>query len=377
MKIKGLYLHNFRNYCLCSLQFPAMVNIFYGKNAQGKTNLLEAIFYAAFGMSHRTFQEDDLFGDGRREMAIKADFTSFDSDYEIKIKRYEQNGRIKKELLLDNVNIRAKEHYGTLNTVMFSPEDLQLIKGEPQLRRRFFDMQIAQTDKAYYELLVKYNRLFAAAQQAFKKEIRDNNGDKGQLNLWNNELSATAARIIKKRLAALEELLVIASGIYASIAGGSESMLINYALKTSNDFILQQSDRTESEWQEFYLKELHERQALDILRGNTSIGPHRDDLFFYVSGKLLKAFGSQGQQRSAALALKLAQLEYVKNNTGEYPVLLLDDVMSELDSERRTHLLKFIDGRVQTFITVNDKHLIPDLNNNAYFYIENGKVMQG
>lgn len=376
MKIKGLYLHNFRNYGLCSLQFPAMVNIFYGKNAQGKTNLLEAIFYAAFGMSHRTFQEDDLFGDGRREMAVKADFTSFDSDYEIKIKRYEQNGRIKKELLLDNVNIRAKEHYGTLNTVMFSPEDLQLIKGEPQLRRRFFDMQIAQTDKAYYELLVKYNRLLQQRNRLLK-EIRDNNGDKVQMNLWNNELSATAARIIKKRLAALEELMVIASSIYASIAGGSESMLINYALKTSNDFILQQSDKSESDWQEFYLKELHERQALDILRGNTSIGPHRDDLFFYVSGKLLKAFGSQGQQRSAALALKLAQLEYVKNNTGEYPVLLLDDVMSELDSERRTHLLKFIDGRVQTFITVNDKHLIPDLNNNAYFYIENGKVMQG
>lgn len=376
MKIKGLYLHNFRNYGFCSLQFPAMVNIFYGKNAQGKTNLLEAIFYAAFGMSHRTFQEDDLFGDGRREMAVKADFTSFDSDYEIKIKRYEQNGRIKKELLLDNVNIRAKEHYGTLNTVMFSPEDLQLIKGEPQLRRRFFDMQIAQTDKAYYELLVKYNRLLQQRNRLLK-EIRDNNGDKVQLNLWNNELSATAARIIKKRLAALKELLVIASGIYASIAGGSESMLISYALKTSNDFILQHSDKSESEWQEFYLKELHERQALDILRGNTSIGPHRDDLFFYVSGKLLKAFGSQGQQRSAALALKLAQLEYVKNNTGEYPVLLLDDVMSELDSERRTHLLKFIDGRVQTFITVNDKHLIPDLNNNAYFYIENGKVMQG
>ena len=127
----------------------------------------------------------------------------------------------------------------------------------------------------------------------------------------------------------------------------------------------------------FYLKELHERQTLDILREIQGIGPHRDDLFFYVSGKLLKAFGSQGQQRSAALALKLAQLEYVKNNTGEYPVLLLDDVMSELDSERRTHLLKFIDGRVQTFITVNDKHLIPDLNNNAYFYIENGKGNAG
>ena len=376
MQIETIRLRDFRNYHSLILTPHPGVNILLGQNGSGKTNLLEAIFYAAFGMSHRTFQEDDLFGDGRREMAVKADFTSFDSDYEIKIKRYEQNGRIKKELLLDNVNIKAKEHYGTLNTVMFSPEDLQLIKGEPQLRRRFFDMQIAQTDKAYYEMLVKYNRLLQQRNRLLK-EIRDNNGDKGQLNLWNNELSVSAARIIKKRLAALKELLVIASGIYASIAGGSESMLINYALKTSNDFILQQSDKSESEWQEFYLKELHERQALDILRGNTSIGPHRDDLFFYVSGKLLKAFGSQGQQRSAALALKLAQIEYVKNNTGEYPVLLLDDVMSELDSERRTHLLKFIDGRVQTFITVNDKHLIPDLNNNAYFYIENGKVMQG
>ena len=138
MKINGLYLHNFRNYSQCALQFSAMVNIFYGKNAQGKTNLLEALFYAAFGMSHRTSQEDDLFGEGRRELAVKVNFISFDADYDIKIKRYEQHGRMKKELLLDNVSIKAKEHYGTLNTVMFSPEDLQLIKGEPQLRRRFF-----------------------------------------------------------------------------------------------------------------------------------------------------------------------------------------------------------------------------------------------
>ena len=154
-------------------------------------------------------------------------------------------------------------------------------------------------------------------------------------------------------------------------------MLINYALKTSNDFILQQSDKSESEWQEFYLKELHERQSLDILRGNTSIGPHRDDLFFYVSGKLLKAFGSQGQQRSAALALKLAQLEYVRQEIDEFPVLLLDDVMSELDDQRRCQLLKFIDGKVQTFITVNDKALIPDLSGNAYFRIIEGRIAEG
>lgn len=376
MKINGLYLHNFRNYQQCALQFPAMVNIFYGKNAQGKTNLLEAVFYAAFGMSHRTSQEDDLFGEGRRELAVKAEFTSFDADYEIKIKRYEQHGRIRKELLLDNAAIKAKEHYGTLNAVMFSPEDLQLIKGEPQLRRRFFDMQIAQADKLYYELLVKYNRLLQQRNRLLK-EIRDNNAGRSQLGLWDDGLSAAAAGIIKKRLAALAELAEIAAGIYNSIAGGSEKLSVKYALKTHEDLVTEHAVWTEAEWKEFYLHELELRQALDVLRGSTSIGPHRDDLFFYVSGRMLKAFGSQGQQRSAALALKLAQLEYVKNNTGEYPVLLLDDVMSELDADRRTHLLKFIDGRVQTFITVNDKHLIPDLNNNAYFYIENGKVTQG
>lgn len=376
MKINGLYLHNFRNYGQCALQFTAIVNIFYGKNAQGKTNLLEALFYAAFGMSHRTSQEDDLFGEGRRELAVKVDFTSFDADYDIKIKRYEQHGRIKKELLLDNVSIKAKEHYGTLNTVMFSPEDLQLIKGEPHLRRRFFDMQIAQTDKAYYELLVKYNRLLLQRNKLLKA-IRDEGSGKEQLGLWDNELCTSATLIVRKRLSALDKLRAIDSGIYASIAGSGEELEIKYGLKTSGDFILEQEDKSEADWKEFYLQELKARQALDILRGNTSIGPHRDDLFFYVNGRLLKAFGSQGQQRSAALALKLAQLEYVKNTVGEYPVLLLDDVMSELDADRRTHLLKFIDGRVQTFITVNDKHLIPDLNNNAYFYIENGKVTQG
>ena len=343
MKINGLYLHNFRNYSQCALQFPAMVNIFYGKNAQGKTNLLEALFYAAFGMSHRTSQEDDLFGEGRRELAVKVDFTSFDADYDIKIKRYEQHGRIKKELMLDNVSIKAKEHYGTLNTVMFSPEDLQLIKGEPQLRRRFFDMQIAQTDKAYYELLVKYNRLLLQRNKLLKA-IRDEGSGKEQLGLWDNELCTSAALIVRKRLAALDKLRAIASGIYASIAGSGEELEIKYGLKTSGDFILEQEDKSEADWKDFYLQELKARQTLDIMRGNTSIGPHRDDLFFYVNGRLLKAFGSQGQQRSAALALKLAQLEYIKNAVGEYPILLLDDVMSELDADRRTHLLKFIDA---------------------------------
>lgn len=172
-------------------------------------------------------------------------------------------------------------------------------------------MQIAQTDKAYYELLVKYNRLLLQRNRLLKT-IRDEGCGKEQLILWDNELSTAAAVIVQKRLAALQKLLTIASKIYASIAGSGEELDIKYGLKSSNDFILEQENKTDAEWKSFYMQELKARQTLDILRGNTSIGPHRDDLFFYVSGRLLKAFGSQGQQRSAALALKLAQLEYVK-----------------------------------------------------------------
>lgn len=376
MKINSVYLHNFRNYSACELHFGAMVNILYGKNAQGKTNLLEAFFYASFGMSHRSSQEDDLFGEGLSQLAVKIDFCSFGSAYSIKIKRYEQSGKIKKELLLDNVKIKAREHYGTLNTVMFSPEDLQLIKGEPQLRRRFFDMQVAQADKLYYELLVKYNRLLQQRNRLLKA-IRDEGAGREQLALWDGELAAAAAGIISKRLAALAKLAGIAAANYAAICGeNGEAISVSYGLKTSTAMVEVAENKSLAEWRDFYLRELKLRQQLDILRGSTSIGPHRDDLMFYVNGRLLKSFGSQGQQRSAALALKLAQLEYVKQELGEYPVLLLDDVMSELDADRRAHLLKFIDGRVQTFITVNDRSLIPDLNNNAYFYIENGKARQ-
>lgn len=372
MKINKIYAVNFRNYGACNLDFSSMINVFYGQNAQGKTNILEAIFYSAFGMSHRTFTEEDLLKLGCKEMAVGVEYDSFSGLHEIKIKKFQQLGRNKKEIFLDGAKVKPKEHYGSLNAVMFSPEDLQLVKGEPSLRRRFFDMQIAQTDPIYYDLLVKYNRVVQQRNKLLK-EIRDNEGSSAQLQPWNKEFIALATAIAKKRQLALEKLKVIAGEIYASITGNKEILTIKYELKANNGELLYPENDFE-DWEIFYTQKLAERERIDILRGNTGIGPHRDDIVLLLNDMSLKAFGSQGQQRSGALALKLSQLEYVRREIGEFPILLLDDVMSELDNSRRAQLLMFIDGKVQTFITVNDRELIPELAGNNYFEIVQGSV---
>ncbi len=372
MKINKIYAVNFRNYGACNLDFSSMINVFYGQNAQGKTNILEAIFYSAFGMSHRTFTEEDLLKLGCKEMAVGVEYDSFSGLHEIKIKKFQQLGRNKKEIFLDGAKVKPKEHYGSLNAVMFSPEDLQLVKGEPSLRRRFFDMQIAQTDPIYYDLLVKYNRVVQQRNKLLK-EIRDNEGSSAQLQPWNKEFIALATAIAKKRQLALEKLKVIAGEIYAFITGNKEILTIKYELKANNGELLYPENDFE-DWEIFYTQKLAERERIDILRGNTGIGPHRDDIVLLLNDMSLKSFGSQGQQRSGALALKLSQLEYVRREIGEFPILLLDDVMSELDNSRRAQLLMFIDGKVQTFITVNDRELIPELAGNNYFEIVQGSV---
>ena len=374
MKITGITLVNFRNYISCSLKFTKMINIFYGQNAQGKTNLLEAMFFASLGQSHRTGQEDDLINFSKKEMLVKLDFLSLYMESALKIKRQDLLNKKIKEIFIDNVKVSAKEHYGTLNMVMFSPEDLQLIKSEPALRRKFLDMQIAQIDKVYYELLVKYNRILKQRNKLLK-ELRENNSSENQLDLWDHEFVLAAAEIIVLRLKNLVQIESHSQNIYGNLTLFQEKFTIKYEIKINNEQIAYPEENfSQAYWQKFLETELKKRRKLDIIRGSTGIGPHRDDLIFSVNDKNLRSFGSQGQQRTAALSLKLAQLEYIKQIKSEYPILLLDDVMSELDAQRRKELLNFIDGKVQTFITVNDKSLIPSLPDNAYFYIENGQI---
>lgn len=376
MKIQQISLINFRNYQNLNLQIDGLVNVFYGNNAQGKTNILESIFYSAFGMSHRTSNEDDLVKMSCREMASEVTFSNLYGDHTLRVKRQNICERMKKQISLDDNVIKSKEHYGTLNIVMFSPEDLQIVKGEPALRRRFLDMEIAQTNRYYYGLLVKYNRVLQQRNK-FLKDARENILDHAELEVWNKEIANVAAEIISLRLKVLKKINSIAGSIYKEITNQKEELVVNYELKTNSSAIIcSQEDSLES-WRQWYLAKLRERQTIDVLRGSTGIGPHRDDLSITVNDNNLRSFGSQGQQRSGALALKLAEMEYVKKEAGEYPVLLLDDVMSELDSERRKQILNFIDGRVQTFITVNDKNLIPELACNRYFFVSEGSICEG
>ena len=327
-------------------------------------------------MSHRTGNEDDLVKMSCREMAAEVTFNNLYGDHTLRVKRQNVCERMKKQISLDDNVIKSKEHYGTLNVVMFSPEDLQIVKGEPALRRRFLDMEIAQTNRYYYGLLVKYNRVLQQRNK-FLKDARENVLDHAQLEVWNKEIANVAAEIITLRLKVLKKINSIAGAIYKEITNQKEELVVNYELKTNSSAIICSQEDSLECWREWYLARLRERQTLDVLRGSTGIGPHRDDLSITVNENNLRAFGSQGQQRSGALALKLAEMEYVKKEAGEYPVLLLDDVMSELDSERRKQILNFIDGRVQTFITVNDKNLIPELACNRYFCVSEGSICEG
>lgn len=374
MKITSLYAVNFRNYDACNLQIPGMINVFYGQNAQGKTNILEAIFYSSFGLSHRTSTEEDIMKINADAMAVGVEFSSISGNHTVKIKKYRQINSWKKEIFLDGSKVKPKEHYGFFNTIMFSPEDLQLVKGEPALRRRFLDMQISQTDPIYYDLLVKYNRILAQRNKLLKY-IRDNNGSLEQLSPWDEEFVRLACAIVQRRLAALKKLQNITSSIYDSLASSKEKMTIKYELKGNNSK-LYYPENCEGFDENFYHGLLKERNHIDMLRGNTGIGPHRDDLVLLLNNMSLKSYGSQGQHRTGALALKLSQLEYVKSEIGEFPILLLDDVMSELDNSRRKQLLSFIDGKVQTFITVNDRELIPELAGNTYYEIFNGSAKE-
>ena len=375
MKINKLHLLNFRNYEDCYVDFKDTVTVFYGKNGQGKTNILESIFYSSFGLSHRTNKEDEMMKFSAEGMAVFSDFQKEDGVHSIKIKRFWDNGKIYKEIKIDGKKSTAKDHYSFLNTVMFSPEDLQIIKGDPALRRRFMDMEISQTDPTYYELLVRYRRLIKQ-RNSLLKVIREKNQMQEQLDPWDEEISETGTKILIKRLKNIKRLKEISIPAFYNLSNKTDSLEIKYEVKGNNGELYYPEEKSFKTVKDFYLKSLKERRFKDIMQGSTGIGIHRDDLKTYINGADSRSFASQGQQRCCALALKISQIEYVKEVSGEYPVLLLDDVMSELDQYRRNQLITFINDKVQTIITVNDKTLIPDFGSNQYFYVEKGSIKE-
>lgn len=369
MNIKNIILHNYRNYKQLNMDLSPNINIFIGYNAQGKTNIIEAVHFAAIGISHRTRNDSDLIYWQQNEANINIKFSKMSIIFELKI-LLKKNQR--KQLFFNGENIKQKELPGLLTMILFSPEDLMLVKGSPVQRRRFLDIELSQMSLLYYNQLVQYNKILLQRNNLLKK-IKENNNLINMLDMWDEQFAKSAAFIVDKRLKNADKLNKIAQYIHANISGNKEKLDIRYSISKNN--INLSTDTGYKQLYDGYCENLKKYRKNDIFKGSTSIGPHRDDICFFINDIDLKSFGSQGQQRSAVLSLKLAELELLKNETGEYPVLLLDDVMSELDNKRRSSLLDFLQKKnIQTLITATDKSLFNDSRKNRFFIINNGKV---
>ncbi len=365
MRIEGLKLLHFRSYRELSLTFPKNIIVFFGSNGQGKTNILEALYMSGLGRSYRAAADMETILWGEEAGSIITAFTCRDVEQEIKIHLVRQG---KKKVMVNDTAVSQKELLGSLNVVLFSPEDLQLVKDSPRVRRRFLDMEISQVSPVYYKTLLAYQR---AVQQRnlLLKNMRG--GAVRRLPEWDEQIAKGAAAIVEKRLESLKKLNMLAHLMQRRLTDGEESLRLSYEQPYWDAAADSEADRTDVSW---YRKKLEESWERDIWRATTSVGPHRDDLGFYINDWDLRKYGSQGQQRTAVLALKLSELEYMRSESGEYPVLLLDDVMSELDTARRMGLLGFIRDRIQTFITTALLEPLQDMDGALFMEVKKGTV---
>lgn len=332
MIIKSLELENFRNYKTLSIDFDSGTNILYGDNAQGKTNILEAIFLSATTKSHKGSKDRDIINFAADEAHIRTYVVKdgLENRVDMHLRKSKSKG-----IAINGQKIKkAADLLGLLNVVFFSPEDLSIIKNGPAERRRFVDMELCQLDSSYLYHLNNYNKIVNQRNKLLK-ELYLNPGLKDTLSIWDSQLVSYGNKIIERRNVFVSQLNEIICEIHQKLSGGKEALKIVY----EPDVVLEEFE-----------KKLGASQEKDIKLKQTSIGPHRDDFSFIVGGVDLRKFGSQGQQRTAALSLKLSEIELVKKVTKDVPLLLLDDVLSELDSSRQNYLLNSI-GDIQTIIT--------------------------
>ncbi len=366
LKLKELVLRNYRNYENLELSFDSDLVIFAGKNAQGKTNILEAIFLSCTGRSHKTSKDRELIKWGKGEAFVRTRVLRQQGIREISIGLFANEK--KKVFINRNPVSRIGELMGHLNSVLFSPDDMKLIREGPSERRRFMDMELSQVQPAYFYYLQQYNRVLNQRNKLLK-EIQKKPSLISTLSVWDEQLADAGSYIILQRKLLCDSLQIIAQEIHHRITQGAEKMLIIY--KPSVSF--NNADRKEVK--KNFLRELEIRRTYDLERGITSKGCHRDDLLFQINGMDVRTYGSQGQMRTIVLSLKLSELEFMFRETGEYPLLLLDDAMSELDPIRQQMVLEYI-GKAQTFITLTDMGQIPafEKKNMQVFIIEAGKA---
>ncbi|MBT2217223.1 DNA replication/repair protein RecF [Virgibacillus dakarensis] len=369
MHIQQLTLKNYRNYDQLDIAFDDKINLIVGENAQGKTNLMEAIYVLAFTRSHRTPREKELIQWEQEYAKIEGRITKRNQTFPLEIV---VSAKGKKAKLNRIEQQRLSDYIGALNVVMFAPEDLTLVKGAPQIRRRFIDMELGQIQPRYVYHLGQYQKILKQRNHLLKQMQPGNTQDRTMLAVLTEQLIEHAATLLERRFVFLDMLRNWANPIHHGISRGLESLEIRYSPT------IEVSEATNKEKIEtVYLDKFQQLQEKEIERGTTLIGPHRDDLIFLVNNKDVQTFGSQGQQRTTALSIKLAEIELIRNEVGEYPVLLLDDVLSELDDYRQSHLLNTIQGKVQTFVSTTNVEGInhETLKKAEFFRVKDGIVV--
>ena len=358
MFIKSLKLKDYRNYDLLNLEFDKATNIFYGDNAQGKTNILEAVYLSGTTKSHRSSKDRDLIRFQCEESHIETVVVKNGVPYQIDM-HLKKNSP--KGIAINRIPIKkATELFGLMNFVFFSPEDLNIIKDGPSERRRFMDLELSQLDKLYLKDLTSYNRIVNQRNKllkdaSFQPSLLDT------LDIWDMQLISYGKKIISRRKQFIQEVNEIIEEVHSKLTGGKEKIILSY----------------ESGCGTLSLEEavLRNRER-DIKMKSTSAGPHRDDICFRIGDIDIRRFGSQGQQRTAALSLKLSEIELVKKIIKDTPVLLLDDVLSELDKNRQNYLLDSIHD-IQTLITCTgvDEFVNHRFAINKIFHVQSGHVI--
>lgn len=352
MKINFLKLQNFRNYAKLDLDFNSNKIIIIGENAQGKTNILEAIFYIASLNSYRAKTDSELIQWGKDFSNIKLEINKSDTDIELETII---NPPKKKILKVNGLKkTKSSEFITNLSVVNFSTNDLLLLRGAPEDRRSWLDIAISQIYPAYLDRLTKYNKIRVQKNNYLKELKTSQNIDNSMLDVWNSQLALTGSNIIFLRLNFLKELISKAKENHKNISG-YENLDIVYNSSIIGDVEITENLTYKNEdILELFNQKLEEKKQEEIIRAQSVVGAHRDDVSYFINGNDAKKFASQGQQRTIVLALKLAELNLIKQKNGHNPVLLLDDVLAELDGERQNYLLNSISDNIQTIITSTD-----------------------
>lgn len=368
MLVKSLNLKNYRNFEEIHINFDDVLNIFIGDNGQGKTNLLESVYLCSIGRTFRLNSESDLirFGDTKSEISLSMVRDGVDKKIDMVLEKNKS-----KQVRINGVKLeKTSEMIGFLSNVIFTPDDMKIIKGSPAERRKFVNIDISQIKPKYKYLLKNYNKIVMQRNNLLKNYCT-NQSNKDIISIWNEYMVNTGTEIICYRAMYIDTMKKYAQDIYADICGHRESLSVAYRNDVYGSDGMSKSDIRES-----FTEKLKKGIDREIKLGVSLYGPHKDDIIIKINGKEFKYFGSQGQQRSAVLALKLAEIEIIKEETGEYPVLLLDDVLSELDSKRKGYLIEYIKN-IQTIITTTDDNDMRDLlksGKNIIYHINEGKI---